>query len=112
MGAEMFYDGGKRPPREGRIMARHTYNFEGGEELTTISASWFVSYSYYQRNNTHINWQETPDYANRISVFNRTGDFHQFWLQQVLEMNDNRLGTNEIGLTGPQVKQMARELLG
>jgi hypothetical protein len=94
-------------------MARHVYNFDGGEELTTMAASWFVSYSYYQRRDeTHMNWKRASNYDNRISVFNRTDNFHQFWLQQVLEMNDNRLETNEIELTGPQIKQMARELLG
>jgi hypothetical protein len=28
-------------------MARNAFNFEGGEELVTMGASWFVSYSYY-----------------------------------------------------------------
>jgi hypothetical protein len=44
-------------------------------------------------------------------MFNRTGGFHQFWLQRALEMNDNRLRTNTIGLSGPDIKRMARELL-
>lgn len=26
---------------------RHCFNFEGGEDLTTMGASWFVSYAYY-----------------------------------------------------------------
>jgi hypothetical protein len=93
-------------------MTRHTYNFEGGKELRRMGASWFVSYSYYScRDETHLNWREVSTYGYRISMFNRTGGFHQFWLQWVLEMNDNQLETNTIGLTGPQIKQMARELL-
>jgi hypothetical protein len=97
---------------EEKIMPRHAFNFEGGEQLATMGASWFVSYSYYKfKDKTHMNWKEISTYTNRISVFNRTDNFHQFWLQQVLEMSDDRLETNEIGLTGPQVKQMARELL-
>jgi hypothetical protein len=94
-------------------MPEHEFNFDGGNELRKITASWFVSYSYYScRDETHLNWQEVSTYDYRIRVFNRTGDFHQFWLRQVLEMNDNKLETNTIGLTGPQVKQMVRELLG
>jgi hypothetical protein len=93
-------------------MSGHPFNFEGGEQLAAIGASWFVSYSYYRfRDQTHMNWKEISTYTHRISVFNGTGNFHQFWLQQVLAMSDDRLETNEIGLTGPQVKQMARELL-
>jgi hypothetical protein len=93
-------------------MTEHAFHFEGGDELAKMGASWFVSYSYYSlKNDTHMNWKEAPTYSSRISVFNRTGNFHQFWLEQVLGMNDDRLETNTIGLTGHQVKQMARELL-
>lgn len=29
-------------------MASHNFAFEGGEILTGIGASWFVSYAYYE----------------------------------------------------------------
>jgi len=29
---------------------KHSFNFEVGEYLTTMGASWFVSYSFYLRN--------------------------------------------------------------
>jgi hypothetical protein len=94
-------------------MSGHPFNFEGGELLASMGASWFVSYSYYGfKDKTHLNWKKVSTYTNRMSVFNRTGNFHQFWLQQILDMSDDRLETNEIGITGPQVKQMASELLG
>ena len=32
-------------------MGSHNFSFEGGEILTGMGASWFVSYAYYQ----HIN---------------------------------------------------------
>jgi hypothetical protein len=93
-------------------MSGHAFNFEGGEKLATMGASWFVSYSYYCfRDKTHMNWREVSTYPSRVSVFNQTSSFHQFWLQQVLDMNDDRLETNEIGLTGFQIKQMASTLL-
>jgi hypothetical protein len=94
------------------MMAKNAFNFEGGEQLVRMGASWFVSYSYYRhRNNTHMNWQEVSTCDYRIRMFNRTASFHQFWLRRALEMNENRLKTNTIGLSGPDIKRMARELL-
>ena len=29
-------------------MTSHAFNFEGGEDLTAMGATWFVSYSYYE----------------------------------------------------------------
>jgi hypothetical protein len=93
-------------------MSEHAFNFKGGEYLATMGASWFVSYSYYKfKDKIHRNWKEVSTYPGRVSTFNRTSDFHKFWLQQVLEMSDARLETNTIGLTGPQIKKMASELL-
>jgi hypothetical protein len=93
-------------------MPEHAFNFEGGEELAKMGASWFVSYSYYCFiDEIHMNWKQVSTYNPRKSVFNRTHNFHLFWLQQVLDMNDDRLETNKIGLTGPQIKKLAGELL-
>jgi hypothetical protein len=92
-------------------LSGHPFNFNGGGELASMGAAWFVSYSYYNIDETHTNWETVSTYRYRISVFEQTGNFHQFWLTQVLDMNDDNLEKNEIGLTGPQIKQMARELL-
>ena len=38
-------------------MARHTFSFLGGEDLTTMGATWFVSYAYYKYvDSSHKNW--------------------------------------------------------
>jgi len=93
-------------------MARHTFNFEGGDELTTMGASWFVSYSfYYYKDKSHMNWQEILTYQSRINVFNRTKNFHVFWFERILEMNNSNLDKNEIGLSADKVKEMANILL-
>jgi hypothetical protein len=93
-------------------MAEHLFDFEGGEKLAKIGASWFVSYSYYRvRDETHMNWKKISTYSFRISVFNGTSNFHQFWLRRALDMDNALLKRNKIGLTGTQVKQMASELL-
>jgi hypothetical protein len=95
-----------------KMMAGNAFNFEGGEQLARMGASWFVSYSYYRyRNNAHMNWRNVSTHDYRIRMFNRTGGFHQCWLKRALEMNDNRLETNTIGLSGPDIKRMAKELL-
>ena len=93
-------------------MARHTFKFAGGDDLTTIGAVWFVSYSYYlyiDRN--HLNWQSVKTYQNRICTFNRTISLHNFWLGKCLEMNEINLNKNKIGLQGSRVKQMAKDIL-
>jgi hypothetical protein len=33
--------------QEGNVMGRHPFNFAGGNELSTMGATWFVSYAYY-----------------------------------------------------------------
>ena len=93
-------------------MARHIFNFEGGDELTTMGASWFVSYSfYYYKDKSHMDWQKISTYPSRINVFNRTKAHHEFWFGKILEMNNRNLDKNEIGLDAEKVKEMARILL-
>jgi len=94
-------------------MARnHDFNFDGGEHLTIMGATWFVSYSFYSlRDKTHKNWERVGTHKSRISVFNRTTKYHKFWLQQILNMDDSRLNTNKLELKATEIKLMARVLL-
>ena len=93
-------------------MTQHCFNFEGGEYLTTIGASWFTSYAYYIHiDKTHKNWNLVSTYNSRISVFTRTVSYHKFWLNQILEMSENKLRKNTILLTPSQIKSMAEEIL-
>ncbi|MCL2675966.1 MAG: hypothetical protein FWE84_05225 [Firmicutes bacterium] len=93
-------------------MARHTFSFDGGEELTTMGAGWFVSYSYYQHlDRTHRNWNRISTAASRSSVYHRTTNMHNYWLQQVLYMNDDNLNKNTLGLSSSSIKEMAKKLL-
>ena len=88
---------------------RHSFAFEGGEDLTTMGATWFVSYCYYDKiDRTHRNWEKYPE---RVSIYNRTDHYHRFWLERVLEMDSERLSANTIGLTGDEVIKMAKILL-
>lgn len=94
---------------------KHAYRFEGGDLLTKMGASWFVSYTYYMRKDRkHKNWAKIHakrNLKNRISHFMPSTLYHRFWLCKIHNMDDAHLNTNKIGLTAPQVKQMAHELL-
>jgi len=89
----------------------HNFSFNGGEHLTKIGATWFVSYSFHLQNKEHMNWAKPKTHKGRISIFNRKKDYHKFWLQQVVKMNNDRLNTNKLDLNAEQVKQMAKTLL-
>jgi hypothetical protein len=93
-------------------MGSHPFNFDGGSELNNMGAVWFVSYAFYTHvDNTHTNWKKVKTHPNRKSVFNRTGEYHQFWLEKVAEMKDENLNTNTLGLEAGRIKEMARDCL-
>ena len=93
-------------------MTRKTYEFDGGELLTGIGAAWFVSYCYYNNiDPTHQNWDKVKTKRNRISKYDNSIKYHKGWLLEIPSMSDEKLGQNTFGLTGAQVKEMARELL-
>lgn len=93
-------------------MGRHTFQFEGGEELTTMGAGWFVSYSYYMNiDSNHMNWNKVSTYKNRISVYKRTRNYHKTFLNEILNMADGNLNKNTIALDAAQIKDMAKKVL-
>ena len=93
-------------------MATHDFSFDGGEILSKMGASWFVSYAYHKYiDNNHINWSSVSTTQSRISKFNTSKKYHKYWLEQVLIMNSANLSKNTIGLSAMQTKFMARELI-
>lgn len=92
-------------------MTTHSFNFEGGEELSKIGATWFVSYAYWHYDTSHTNWTKVKTCPSRISTYNKTKQYHIFWLKQVLDMNPNQLIRNEIKVDPETTKEHARELL-
>ena len=88
---------------------KHSFSFEGGDILSKMSATWFVSYMYYLKiDKNHINWKK---YESRIYYFNKSMLYHKFWLQKILEMNEKNLQKNKIGVAPDKVKEMAQILL-
>lgn len=93
-------------------MAVHNFNFEGGEILTGMGASWFVSYAYYERiDKNHRNWDRVATKQTRISKYNIGRKYHEFWLREILLMNPANLNRNTIGLRAEGIQRMAKELL-
>lgn len=93
-------------------MASHNFNFEGGEILTGMGASWFVSYAYFEKiDRTHRNWERVSTSRSRLSKYNKGRAYHKAWLKEVLEMNPANLDKNTIGLGSKETKKMAREIL-
>ena len=91
----------------------HSFSFEGGEKLTTMGATWFVAYCYYDKiDKSERRWSKVSTASSRASVYRNTTEFHKFWLHRVLEMSDLNLATNTLGISAREVKAMARQLLG
>jgi hypothetical protein len=94
------------------VKGRHTFIFPGGEQLTTIGATFFVSYLYYLRvDPTHGNWETIKTKTARISTITSSKQYHRAWLGRVDQMSPANLGKNTLGLDGEEVKAMARAIL-
>jgi len=93
-------------------MVSHGFNFESGDILAGMGASWFVSYAYYEKiDKFHRNWDKVPTVQPRLSRYKKGRAFHKAWLNEVLTMNPVKLNTNKIELDAQQTKMMAKELL-
>ena len=99
---------------------RHTFNFEGGDDLTTMGASWFISYLYHLNlDPEHRNWEVPKTKNGRVSGFLRTKclstakgvAMHRHYVEQVCLMSPALLSKNKIGIRGERVIAMAEELL-
>lgn len=87
---------------------RHTFSFDGGDKLTTIGATFFVSYLYHVHVDTsHRNWASIKTQHSRISTINSSKVHYRAWLSHVQSMSDANLNRNSLGLEGPDIKQMA-----
>ena len=90
----------------------HNFNFDGGEILSNMGATWFVSYSYYLCiDENHYNWNKTNSLNTRIHNYNKSKKYHDYWLEQVLKMSDAKLNTNKLNLKAHEIKEMARKIL-
>lgn len=92
----------------------HDFAFPGGKAFKRMGASWFVSYGYYKYvDSSHMNWEGVMENARttRISVYRNNKNMHKYWLLEVLTMNERKMNTNSLGLTGMEIKQMAKKII-
>ncbi len=81
-------------------------------KLRTMGASWFVSYAYYNLcDANHMNWNKATTIKPRLSSYNNGQQYMETWVNMVLDMNDNNLGKNHIGLNAGDIKRMAEKIL-
>ena len=93
-------------------MSSHDFNFDGGDILSGMGATWFVSYKYYELiDKTHLAWKKVKTYPARISKYNSSTYYHEYWLEQVALMNNLNLAKNQIGVLPEDTKLMAEEIL-
>ena len=98
--------------RDYSMSTEHSFNFEGGDILAKMGASWFVSYLYCIRiDDYHRNWELVSTANVRASSFCGSKQYHKLWLKEILKMNPAKLNTNTIDLSAEEVKKMASELL-
>jgi hypothetical protein len=94
------------------MKSNHTFSFVGGDMLAKMGAWWFVSYSYYiYVDRTHFNWKRTQTEATRRSVYNRTKEYHVYWLSEVLFMERLDVHGNAGNLKSAEIKSMAQKIL-
>lgn len=90
---------------------RHVFSFDGGDKLTTIGATFFVSYLYYLYvDTTHRNWASIKTQHSRISAINHSEAYYRPWLSHIQNMSDANLNRNTLGLEGPAIKAMAQAI--
>ena len=105
----MVYGRDNIEKKEINIRPRSYYKVAGGEHLTRISASWFVSYMYcLKEDKTHSNWENVSDPINRASRCDNNRAYHKIWINEIVGMNPKQLQRNKIGLTGQEVLDMAK----
>lgn len=90
----------------------HDFAFVGGDVLSKIGATWFVSFAYYEIvDPSHRNWSLVKTSATRQSTFRHSREYHRVWLEQVARMNPSLLDRNTIGVAAHDCKAMALAVL-
>jgi hypothetical protein len=93
-------------------MGRHSFSFPHGDILTTMGATWFVSKAYcvYVDKN-HDNWRRPKTAESRSSTFDNCRNLHRYFLEKIETMDNVKLNTNTIGISGYKTKELACEIL-
>ena len=91
---------------------KHSFNFDGGNILARMGASWFVSYTYYLIIDiNHMNWRFCDTVKMRHCFFSSSYKYHNCWLNKILQMNPKKLTSNLLCLKGEEVINMANKII-
>ncbi len=91
-------------------MGKHDYNFNGGNYLRRIGASYYVCYLYsINKDPKETRWQGVNTKDNRNKIIIKQTRFCKLWLDEICKMK--KVGTNSMGLTVGEVNTYASELL-
>ncbi|MCI5544515.1 MAG: hypothetical protein MR368_03470 [Azospirillum sp.] len=87
-------------------------DYDLDETLQKMGASWYVSYDYYKHfDSTHANWSKVGTAGRQNRYDNSSIMDRIYWLEIILNKNENKLDNNHIYLSGREIKSMARMLL-
>ncbi len=94
------------------MKGNHVFSFSGGDMLAKMGAWWFVSYSYYLHvDRTHLCWRRVQTEATRRAVYNKSREYHTYWLREVLYMERLDVHGNTGNLSSEEIKRMAERVL-
>lgn len=90
----------------------HDFSFEGGQFLSRIGAWWFVSYSYHNFiDENHLAWRNVKTAEYRKKIYDKTRQYHEYWLTEVQFMERLDVHGNSGDLSSERIKEMAQEVL-
>jgi len=93
-------------------MEHHNFNFEHGDTLSHIGATWYASYAYYRHcNPAHNNFTRVGTWRTRASTYKGNLELEKYFIEKISEMSPERLAKNTIDLSGEEVLGMARAVL-
>lgn len=92
------------------------FKCNGGQKLSYIGASFFISYLYYlKEDSTHKAWGTLKNEKSkkyRINAINRNEVYYKDWVTYVVELaSPSPLKRNTIGLSDIEVIDMAKKLV-
>lgn len=85
-------------------------NNELDEIINKIGASYLISYLYGKYiDKSHYNYKRRE--TDKTALIERYKNNYHKMVEAVLKMDENKLENNEIGLSGAEVKKMAKKIL-
>ena len=94
----------------------YPFKCNGGQILSRIGASFFISYLYYLKlDATHKAWDTFKNKSlkkTRIKLINRYSIYYKDWVNYIIDVIvPSPLQRNKIGLTDAEVVDMAKKLV-